>query len=552
MTATIQPAPVGTALRAGPRVPVWVWLVAVAAALLHMAPYWRAESQAPAGRTFTGNLSISPDYMQYRVWMRQTQAEGPLVRNVFTSTPNRAYLPVALYWVIGSVSQVTGIAPEWVYAWAGALVAIAFTVVLWRAIRRFIDREQPARWAFGIIMVGGGLGGYIVLLEGWWRAQQNPLIRSVLLTPFEPVTGSVIFERFRGNYVVQALFDTHFLLFWLVTIIALMSLHSTLRGAGWRGVATTAGCFAIGTLLHVYEGVTLLAVLAGVLALGIITKVVDRRRASIVMAACTVAVVVVLVPLVWFAVRSGIPAPTWRGEHLLFAVVIAAYPFAFAMIGWGFGEFWRERDFDRVFLVGWALGCLTLALSGPIFPYPDRGTMTLSIPLTIIGVLIWRSRGLRLRAWHVAALALLVGTTPITVARAQFRRTTYRAADAHKWVGAEHTAIIAALDTLATRTDVLVAGQSSLRWLAPEYPGVHFAGHFFLTPDFDARQAELAAFFGSATAEERVAMLHRWTARWLFVDSSQEPATFRTLPGLRVVTETNAGSLFEVAQGSGQ
>ena len=71
-----------------------------------MAPYWRAASQAPDGWAFTGNLSSSPDYMQYRVWMRQTQVDGPLVNNVFTSEPNRPYLPVSVYWAISTVTTV--------------------------------------------------------------------------------------------------------------------------------------------------------------------------------------------------------------------------------------------------------------------------------------------------------------------------------------------------------------------------------------------------------------------------------------------------------------
>ena len=42
-----------------------------------------------------------------------TVSEGPLVENVFTSVPNRPYLPVVTYWAIGGISRLTGVAPEW-------------------------------------------------------------------------------------------------------------------------------------------------------------------------------------------------------------------------------------------------------------------------------------------------------------------------------------------------------------------------------------------------------------------------------------------------------
>src|SRR4030042_2854024 len=98
------------------RIPLSVWVIAVLAALLHLAPLWRAQLQTPPGWTFSGNVNGSPDYMQYRVWMRQTQETGILVANKFTNEPNKPHLLVVLYYAFGKASDWLNITPELVYA----------------------------------------------------------------------------------------------------------------------------------------------------------------------------------------------------------------------------------------------------------------------------------------------------------------------------------------------------------------------------------------------------------------------------------------------------
>src|SRR5262245_28211626 len=89
-----------------------IFLVALCAAFIHIAPYWRAESQTPHGWEFTWNVSVSPDQMQYRIWSRQSQKDGVLVSNTFTTEPNKPHLPVVFYYVIGQLSRLTGWSPE--------------------------------------------------------------------------------------------------------------------------------------------------------------------------------------------------------------------------------------------------------------------------------------------------------------------------------------------------------------------------------------------------------------------------------------------------------
>lgn len=526
-------------------VPAWVWGAALAAALVHMAPYWRAASETPDGWSFAANLSVSPDYMQYRVWMRQTQVEGPIVTNTFTTEPNRPYLPVGMYWSLGGLARLTGMSPEWTYAYAGAAVAFAFVVLLFVVVRRFLGGGPLVAWTMGALLLGGGLGGYLKLFGDFEVTRNNYWIDVLLLRPLAGPEGAVIFEDFRGNYIVQALFDTHFLTFWLVTTLAVFALYGTLRRFTPLRLAGTAALFAFGTLLHVYEGLTLLVIAGSIVALSAVKRMAPARTLLLTMAALSGAVVLTILPIWVLVKQSGLPAPTWRGETLVFSVLVLSYPVAFGLLLWGFGRYWRDADLERVFLVGWALGCAALTLAGPFFPYPDRGTMTLQIPLYIIGAGIWFSRRPRVGWAAATVLVLLLGSTAANLIRTWQERTEFDAAESHKWLSADHARAIAPLRG-ADRTDVLVADQPNLRWLAPEYPGLHYAGHFFLTVDFTAKQAELTRFYGEMDTAERRAFLDRWGADWLFVDDAHDAAAFAAIPGVRTAAAGEAGTLFHV------
>ena len=133
--------------------------------MLHMLPFWHAQWSTQPGYEFTGNLTISPDYMQYRVWERLAVREGPIVSNTFTVEPNRPHLPVLFYWAVGHTAGVLGVAPEFVYAYSGAVFAVVLALLIWVFVRRYLADEVMRWWVFVAIMFGGGLGGYFKLLE---------------------------------------------------------------------------------------------------------------------------------------------------------------------------------------------------------------------------------------------------------------------------------------------------------------------------------------------------------------------------------------------------
>lgn len=522
--------------------PWTAWVAALAVAALHMLPLVRATATAPEGYAVTGNLSASPDLMQYRVWMRQTIEEGPIVSNRFTTESNRPYLPVPFYYVIGTVGEATGVAPEWVYAWTGAAIAFLLSLLLFGTTRYFL-RDKTATWtAFLAIMLGGGVGGYLLTIERSRLAYAYTPIQRLITDPLSQPTVNLL-DELRGDYVISTIFDTHFLLIWLFATLATLSFYRTVRSFSWPSVALTAAAFAAATVVHVYEGVTLLAI-AGSISLLCWTRHVRRFEVVATTGACLAAVGLVFVWIVLLVKGSGLPLPPWRGPVVYPALLFLGFPLAWSLLAWGLSRYWSEASLEQCFLLGWILGCTLLSLSAPFYPWPNRGMLTLQVPLTIVAAAIWFGRGRRLDARAVVVCVLLMGSTPVVEIYERMKSATFGAALPHKFLSADDRATIDALTRAARRTDVLLADFSDRLWLAPEYPGRHYAGHFFLTVDYDRKHGETVDVL-KAGAADAAEFLAKHGIRFLYVNQRRDPDKFRSIPRLVPLHATGDGVLFE-------
>ncbi|HPF62556.1 MAG TPA: hypothetical protein PLI93_10910 [Gemmatimonadales bacterium] len=511
--------------------------------VLRMAPYAVAALRTPPGWEFSGNLTVSPDYMQYRTWARQTQVEGPIVSDRFTAEPTSRFLPVPLYWGIGALAGVTGLTPEWVYAWLGVPLTIAMVLLLYVVIRRFLRDPVAVRWVFWATVLGGGLGALLLLVEETPLRTIHPLYK-LFVEPIESPALVIPFERYRGNYVVQALLDTHFLAFWVAATAAMLALVEATLAPARRRLLVMGALFAGATILHVYEGVTLLAITAGVVAV-CLRRGLPRRDAAALLATATASVAVVLVGMLLLQRGSGYPTPEWRGLMVAPAILLLAYPVAWLLLAVGGIRFWQEATREGALLVGWVVGCLALVLAGPFFPYPDRGTMTLQIPLMIIAGLIYFRDRSRVRPRDAMLLVLL--SAPTLVHRAfNIAGERFDPASAHIWLGPAHRHVLDTLLARATRDDLLVADAVSLRWLGPEYVGRHYAGHFFLTIRYPEKRAALERFLAATDAEAQRAFLAESGATLLFVPAGHDPSRVAALPGVRPLVAESVGTLFAV------
>ncbi|HEY7317490.1 MAG TPA: hypothetical protein VIE89_07940, partial [Candidatus Binatia bacterium] len=354
--------------------------MAIFGALFHVAPYWHAASQVPSGWIFTGEINGSPDVMQYRVWTRQSQKTGVLVDNRFTGEANKPHLPVVFYYAIGKISEWSKISPEFVVICLGSVFAFGLIVFLFAIVRHFMITPYQTWWVFLIIVLGGGLGAYLKILNFIDLGHYSYVLKQTVIDGYR---AQPVFEDYRSHYVFITLFDTHFLLIWLVALASILSFYFTLRQFSWGRAVLTGILFATATVLHVYEGVTLVVVTLAV-AFVFWRKGFELRPALTTTAVCTLFVIACLTWIFLLYRSSGLPPPTWRGLTIPISTLLIAYPLAWLMMAFGLGQYWRNARFDECFLLGWALGCTALTLSGPFYPYPDRGTMTLQVPIYII------------------------------------------------------------------------------------------------------------------------------------------------------------------------
>lgn len=519
------------------RFPRSAWLVAVLAGLLHLVPFLWAQSLTPAGLEFTGNRSVSPDYMQYRAWFRQSQVFGPVVPDLFTSEPNQPHLPVIFYYAVGKGARWIGVGPEFVYAYAGSVFAFAFTLLLFATVRVFVPNPHQLWWVFLTLLIGGGLGAQLNVLTMLEPLKTSAFFRAVLIEPMERWP---VFDNYRGHYVFTVLVDTHFTLNWMLTTAGAMSLYAVLRHFTAARLIIMCALYGAMTLLHFYEGITLLAITAGVTCL-CWTKQIAVRPALLALAAGTASILAVIGWQSYLMLVSGIPAPSWREGIILPTILLLAYPLAWVLGFWGLGRLWRESGLEGTFLLGWALGCTILTLSGPYYPYPSRGTVTLQIPVSIIGGLVYFRTRPRVTMRAAVIAVLVLGLTPILFLARSILNTPDGPA---LYLDAAHRDVIDILRDRARPTDVLLADSRDILWLAPEYPGRHYCAHFFLTVDFERKTREVEAFF-KASPGAQAEFLRAKSVRFLYVAGDQQRARFEAGQGLTTLKRTPVGSLFE-------
>jgi len=533
------PAPVVSDPGPGWRIPLPVWATALLLALLACWPYWAANRATPDGWRFTGVVHPSPDFVQYRVWMRQSQAEGPVVTDRFTTEANRAHLPVVFYYFLGQVARATGSRPETVMAFAAAPLTFLLVLLLYDLCRRFLPPGRARGWALFAMLLGGGLGAYLKELRDLGYRLGIALVGRLVVTPMQEAT---VFEDLRGTYIVTSIFDTHFLLIWLLTTAAILALYLAItRPAAWRVLLAAVLCAAI-TVVHVYEGVLLLLILAAVVSL-LWWRGLAVRPALITCGVAGGATLATLATLALLQRHSGLPLPDWRGNPVLPAMFVLGYPLQLLVILPGLRRYWADATLPQLFLLAWAGGCAVLTFAGPFYPWPARGLMTLQIPLALIAAAIYfRERG-RMPARHAVVALLLLGLTPLQVVRNLGNRLEFRSTVPYMWLSPGQQQILEALAATANATDVLAADPNDVVWLAPEFPGRHYAGHFFLAVDF-ARKREELAHLTEASQGERERFLRDHGITLLYVDPDGHPESYSGLPGLTALVQNKAGTLF--------
>ncbi len=537
------------------RIPAGLVLVALCVAVLSIAPFWWAQSQTPEGWTFTGVLNGSPDGMQYRVLADRSLTTGPIVDNRLTTEANTPHIAMFLYFGFEKLSQWLHAPVEFVVAYGGAFLALLLAFLVFGVVDHFLESRTRTWAVFLVLMFGGGLGAHLLLV-----AQLGPLAENYLIqrTVVEGLQNAIVFDQYRNHYLFTTLGDTHFLFFLLTALLAVGTFYFTLQKFSLLRLLIAASCFGAVTVLHIYDGVTLLAIGAGVCFL-LWRKKFPMSPPMITMLACSIAVGAAIVWQIGLYRSSGIPLPPWRADSIYFSELALAYPVAWLLMIIGLGNYWRTAEFKETFLLGWSLGCVALTLSGPFYPYPDRGALTLQIPIYVIAGAIYFTRYPRIRMAHAILAILILGATPAYTLRNRWINTTISGHPSggpppYTWMSPEHQAMVALLAGKASEDDVLLVDKTEVPWrtddlwLSLGFPGKLYAGHYALTVDYDRKREAVGRFFNDPASEEALNFLGSAGVRFVFVDTAAAPSRFDAIPGMMVLQRSPFGTLFEYSR----
>lgn len=532
--------------------PLAALLAALAAGVIHLGPFWGAQVQTPAGWEFTGNLNGSPDEMQYRMLMERSQTTGPIVDNRMTTEPNSPHIAMVFYWGVGQLAGWLGARGGFVYSYLGAVIAFLLALLLFRLVDQFLGSRYQTWWVYLTLMIGGGLGAHLMLLNDVDRLRGIMPFRRIVT---EGLENAIVFENYRSHYIFTTLFDTHFLFFLLVAVAAIVALYRAVAGYTLGRALTAAAAFGAATVLHIYDGVTLLFVGAGVVAVLWLRKL-PVRQALVTLALCTVTVGAAILWQMLLYRQAGLAIPEWRAQSIYFSELALAYPLAWGLIAWGLGRYWRSAGVKECFLLGWALGCTLLTLSGPFYPYSDRGTLTLQVPLMIIAGAIYFSWRERVTARHALVAVALLGATPLWQVQRLGRNLSFDdhpsgGPPAYTWMSPDHQQLVATLREHAAADDVLIVDKTRPPWrtddlwLTEGFPGRLYAGHYALTPGYDRKRAEVNAFFADPAAH--APFLRTAGVRFVYARQGAEAERVAQVPGMRPLRQTGVGTLFEYA-----
>jgi len=532
--------------------------VALLAALIHLIPFLNAARQTPPGWVFTGYVTGSPDEMQYRMLMQRSMAQGPIVDNPLTTEPSTRHIVVLFYWGIGHIAQALDARPGVVYSLLGSVFAFGIALLLFAIVRHVARSPREAWWVYLALLLGGGFGAHLRFLDMVKPLRRIHLFSQVVSQGLQEAT---VFESYRNHYVFTTLFDTHFLFFLLMALLAIVALYWTMARFTIGRLLLTAAAFGVVTVLHIYDGVTLLAIGGGVIFLFWLRGGLPTRAAIVTVAVSAVAVGIAILWQLSMFKRSGLGIPEWRAPAILFSELALAYPLAWGLMAWGLGDYWRKAGLDECFLLGWTLGCVALTLSGPFYPYSDRGVLTLQVPIMIVAGSVYFRRFARVPLSHAAFAVFTLAATPVWKLYRESQTTSFAnhpsgEAPAYIWMAPGHQEVLSALLSRATSNDVLICDKTKFAfrtddlWLTMGYPGRLYAGHYALTQDYDKKRAEVNQFFAQADTTEGPAFLKRAGIRWVYVRAEQGVDRFKSMSGLHPVAETPVGTLFEFREGA--
>lgn len=276
------------------------------------------------------------------------------------------------------------------------------------------------------------------------------------------------------------------------SVAGALSLAARPRGQPWL-VAGIAAAAALTAWLHPWQGATLIVVLAAIAA---------RDRSPALARALSVPVLAGVAPLAYEGILSRAD-PAWRldatrnavGHVPTWMAVVALAPLVLPALA---GIRATEPGPLRAALVAWPASALAIYAASDTFPY--HALQGISIPLSVLAVLGWRSLPGPARVRGAAGVAAAALAIAAGVAYGiGTGRDSVRAGVAPYWLDPGERAALSYLDHARLRGGVVA--RYYLGMAVPAFTGRRtWMGEWTWTPDFARRQALTEQLFAGAMA----------------------------------------------------
>ena len=470
------------------RTPWQVWAAALTLALLRSAPYIAVRfADPPAGRAFLPLGYIPFDWLQYVAFIRQSQLHiGAAMLDPFTTQAQDGRFILLFHQLLGALATLTGLDAFTIIELARIPALALFFWVLWRFLARVHAETSERLWALWLVALSGGLEFLVTL-------NTDALPRSIADT----VRGD--FWPMFGWSTFQAAYNP----LWIVGLALLVPLLGAALDPTWsRSPRKSLGMVAGLLLLHLIHPYSAITVLAVVLLQPVLLAVLGAPRIR----ACLLATWPAF--LGGLALIAGLAAwqmgdPVYRaasgGLWGLRSLAVFWYPITygavlfFAIRGWqrmvAHAHPWRFG------LGAWTLAVIALHTSPILNGY--HFLYFLHLPVAVVAAPAVRDTFARLRQGgapgRLGALVLLVAlflSSLVVTVQAMGE------AMAGSQVPADHLAVAQRLGREPTGN---VLSSAELGNLVPALSADHvYVGHWFMTPGYEARKAEVDRLFGAA------------------------------------------------------
>jgi hypothetical protein len=483
-------------------------LCTLAVYLITSLPYLYASLASPPGRHFQGIVFNLADHVQYFSWLRDHRSSW-LVPNRMTPEANAPALFNLLWLAVGRLQRATGWGVPALFQGVRLLAIVGLTGAL-AATCRLFTRSRGERWtAYGLIVLGSGLG-WIWVLEKYVRGLSD------VRFPLDLYVGE-------PNTMFAIMAFPHFA---IACALILGSFWCLLRGIelrSWRLVAASAALGLALTLQHAYD-LLIIGLVPGAF-LGLVALR-DRRIPWFGVGALLAVGLVAAPPALYFTLLTS-RDPLWRAVLAQFAnagvytpppahlLVLMGLPLLLALAGmaWGLWGLARTRawaqlipvDNRDLFLWSWMLVGFLLLYVPTDFQIHMLNSWQVPVGLLAARTLYRQIMPALQAPWprlaRVAPLIALLAVLPTNLYLTAWRIAELSRFQAPYTLSSGQQAALDWLGENADSTTVVLSGLELGQFVPVYSDGRAFLGHWAQTVAFFDKRELVRSFFDGRSPE---------------------------------------------------